>query len=382
MSGESRQAGEPIKVPVIDLAEVGAGGGSIAWVDLGGFLQVGPHSAGADPGPACYGFGGTEPTVTNADVVLGYLDPGYFLGGRMKIYPEKGREAIKSKVADKLGIDVVAAAKGVYDLVNARMGSAIRVVTVRRGVDPRELTAVAFGGAGPVHILKVAEQFDIPTVIVPLSPGVRSAFGLLVADRAYEYITTRLLDCKKAKVKEVAGIIEAMESEARDGLRREGMRDEDIVLQRFVDVRFIHQRQEVAAPVPPGPVTQATIEAAENAFRQAYADFLKLRPTDPCQFVNFRVRAVGLVAKPSVRQEPVGDGDLARATKGSRQAYFQEAGGFVETPVYDRIRLRNGDWIAGPAVVEEPDSTTICPPRYEIKVDRFLNLSVGKPAIP
>ncbi len=378
MSGGTRKGGEPVKVPVLDLAEVGAGGGSIAWVDSAGFLHVGPHSAGAAPGPACYGFGGEQPTVTDADVVLGYLDPDYFLGGKMRIFPDRSEEAIARNIAAPLGLGVVEAAKGIYDLINAKMGSAIRVVTVRRGVDPREFAAVAFGGAGPAHIVKVVEQFQIPLVIVPISPGVKSAFGLLVSDMAYDYITTRMMNCADADIAEISRIIAAMEDEARAEMHAAGLSGESVVLQRFFDMRFVHQRHEMAVPIPGGPITGDMIGAADQGFRRMYSDMFGVRPADPCQMVNFRVRAVGMVPKARTPIAPAGDGNADRALKKHRKAYFPDGGGFVDTPVYDRANLRNGDSIIGPVIVEEPDSTTICPPEYSITVDPFLNLLISR----
>jgi N-methylhydantoinase A len=378
MSGGSRKGGEPVKIPVIDLAEVGAGGGSIAWVDSAGFLHVGPESAGADPGPACYGFGGERPTVTDADIVLGYFDPEYFLGGRMQIFPEKSHEAIARHVAAPLGLSVVEAAQGIYDLINAKMGSAIRVVSVRRGVDPREFAAVAFGGAGPAHIIKVAEEFQIPLVIVPVSPGVKSAFGLLVSDLAYDYITTQPMNCQTADPAEIARIIGTMEDQARADLKTAAVSDEAILLQRYFDMRFVHQRHEMPVSIPGGPVTNATITAADQGFRGIYKDTFGVEPGDPCQIVNFRIRAVGTVPKAQTLKHEAGNGDAERALKKTRRAYFQQAGGFVGTPVYDRGKLKNGDKIPGPAMVEEPDSTTICPPGYMIEVDSFLSLLITR----
>ncbi len=212
MSAEVRASGEPIKIPVIDLAEVGAGGGSIAWIDPGGLLQVGPLSAGAAPGPACYGLGGTQPTVTDANVVLGYLNPDYFLGGKMKIYPERSHEAIARNIGQRLNLDPVLAAHGIYQLANIHMGGAVRLITVSRGIDPREYAVMAFGGAGPIHIVKVAEQFNIPTVIVPPSPGVASAFGLLMSDLAHDNVTTHIVQCKDAKAEDLRRIFHSLEN--------------------------------------------------------------------------------------------------------------------------------------------------------------------------
>jgi N-methylhydantoinase A len=376
-SSGARDAGEPIKVPVVDLAEVGAGGGSIARVDAGGFLQVGPRSAGASPGPACYGFGGTQPTVTDANVVLGYLDPGYFLGGRMEIHPELSHRAI-GELGAQLGLDTVTVAKGIYDLANTHMASAIRVVTLQRGIDPREYAITAFGGAGPLHVVKVAEQFDIPTVIVPLSPGVKSAFGLLVSDLAYDYVATTIMPAAAADCAALDAAFARLKDHGHSDLAVEGEFGVGAQMQRSLDLRFANQALDIAIPMPNAPVTADAIRQAEARFRQLYFDLCGMRPTDPCQIVNCRLRAVGMVTKPNLPTVPGGDGNAARALKPSRKAYFTEAGGFTETAVYDRVRLLPGDVVLGPAIFEEPDSTTVCPPGYAARVDAHLNLIIAR----
>ena len=295
-----RSTGSPIKIPVIDLAEVGAGGGSIAWVDSGGVPQVGPHSAGASPGPACYGFGGVEPTVTDANVVLGYFDPAYFLGGKMKIYPEASREAI-AKVAEKLKLDITAAADGIYKIVNTHMGSAVRMVTVQRGIDPRQSVVVAFGGAGPAHIVKVAEQFEIPKVIVPPSPGLKSALGLLVSDLTDDRIVTRTMDIDGADIVMLNGLFDELEQGARASLRNEGLADKDIAIQRLIDLRFRHQMHEMPVPIAPGVITPETMKTVEARFRKLYAEAYSVESNDPAQIVNIRLHAVGHVPQPELR---------------------------------------------------------------------------------
>ncbi len=377
LSSGMRAGGYPIKTPVIDLAEVGAGGGSIAWVDAGGALQVGPMSAGATPGPACYGFGGEQPTVTDANLILGYLDPDYFLGGQMPIYPERSLAAI-APLAKRLGLDPVAVARGIYEIANTHMGSAVRVVTIQRGIDPREFAVMAFGGAGPVHAAKVAEEFEIPNVIVPLSPGVASAMGLLVSDVAEDYVSTLLMDSASADVERIRRMFDDLEARGRGALRAQGVADSQMVIQRFIDVRFKHQSHELAVPIPNGLVNDATISAAESGFRTLYNEMYGVLPNDPCQFVNFRVRASGIVPKPELSRLARGDGDCRRALKGTRRAYFGEAQDFVETRVYDRPRLLPADTVAGPAIIEEPDSSTVCPPGYVARVDEYLNLHLAK----
>jgi N-methylhydantoinase A len=377
LSAGTRAGGHPIKIPVIDLAEVGAGGGSIAWVDAGGALQVGPLSAGAAPGPACYGFGGEQPSVTDANLLLGYLDPNYFLGGRMRIYPERSMAAIKP-LAQRVGMDPIETAKGIYEIANTHMGSAVRVVTIQRGVDPREYAVMAFGGAGPVHAVKVAEQFEIPNVIVPLSPGLVSAFGLLVSDMAEDYVATLLMDSGAADTARIQRLLEQLGHNARAALRAQGVAESNITVQRLIDVRFKHQSHELSVPIPDGSIDAAMVSAAEEGFRNLYHELYGVQPNDPCQFVNFRVRATGIVAKPELSKAPPGDGNPRRALKGSRPAYFAEAGGFVAVKVYDRSRLQPDDVVPGPAIMEEPDSTTLCPPGYTVRVDEYLNLHINK----
>jgi N-methylhydantoinase A len=377
VSSGARSSGEPIKMPVIDLVEVGAGGGSIAAIDSGGFLQVGPHSAGAAPGPACYGFGGTQATVTDANVALGYLNPDYFLGGRMRIYPDRSEAAIGA-IAQRLKLTPVQVAHGIYDLANTRMGSALRLITVQRGIDPREYALVAFGGAGPIHVVRVAEQFRIPTIIIPPSPGVASAFGLLVSDVAYDFVTTQIMPATADNVPRIREIFAALERSGREALHGEGIEDRDIVLQRTVEVRFVHQQHDLPITIPNEEVTGQTVKDAEERFRSRYFELYRVRTEDPCRFVNFGVRATGIVPKPQLPKMAAGDGNAARALKGSRKAYFADQRGFVECQVYDRRKLQNGDRLAGPAILEEPDSTTICPSGYAISVDPLLNLLIKK----
>ena len=274
-------------------------------------------------------------------------------------------------------MSVIAAAEGIYELANTHMGSAIRIVTLQRGIDPREYAITAFGGAGPIHVVKVAEQFDIPTVIVPPSPGVKSAFGLLVSDLTYDYVATAIMPVPAADLGELNKTLAQLEAAGRHDLRNEGP-ETAIEIERALGIRFANQMLDLAVPIPPGVVTAETLGQAERDFRKMYFDICGMRPADPCQLMNCRVRAVGVVPKPQIPMMPNGDGKPARARKVSRQAYFGEARGFVETQVYDRTALLHGDRIDGPAILEEPDSTTICPPGYAIEVDAYLNLLIRK----
>lgn len=373
LSGAGR-AGEPLRIPVIDLVEVGAGGGSIAWVDRGGLLQIGPRSAGANPGPACYALGGVEPTVTDADVVLGYIGTEAVLGGGLSIDGKLSHQAIASRIGGPLDLSVTEAACAIHDLVNAKMGSAIRMVTIRRGVDPRDFCAVGFGGAGPAHIVRVAQHFGIPAVIIPPSPGVRSAFGLLVSDLTFDYIRTRLMTVPAADSATIESIFGDMETEGRQALRAAGQSDGAIQFQRTVGVRLLHQRHEIGVQVSAAGSGAEVIAEADAGFRQEYERLFGIRPTDPCQLVNFRLRASGAPVKPDISSHPVRANAAHHALTGTRPAYFEEHGDYVDTPVYDRLRLGAGDSFAGPALVDEIDATTVCPPGYAVEVDRYLNM--------
>ncbi len=368
------QTGLPVKIPVIDLAEVGAGGGSIASVDAGGALSVGPRSAGSEPGPACYGRGGELPTVTDADVVLGYLDPGFLLGGRMRIEPARSEAAIREHVARPLGLDVDAAAAGIHEIANASMASAIRIVTVERGVDPRELSMVAFGGAGPVHAVRVASEYEIPAVIVPPRPGVSSALGLLVSDATADELRTRILDGDAVQPAGLDAIFAGLESRARARLQKEGIDAGAIELQRSAELRFRFQAHTLPVPVPARRLTPADIERAAGAFRDAYAGLYGVRPADPVQWVGYRVRATGRLGRYELRPQP-------RHTRGeprpaARRAHFAELGGYVDTPVYARDELAPGFRCEGPAIVEEPTSTCVIPPGHAATVDAFGSLVI------
>ena len=380
-SGGSRDQGEPIKIPVIDLAEVGAGGGSIAWIDAGGFLQLGPQSAGADPGPACYGLGGTAATVTDANLFLGYLDPDYFLGGRMEIFPKHSARVL-GELALHLGLDVKQVAIGVRKLANVHMASAIRLVTLQRGIDPRECAIAASGGAGPLHVTDIADHFGIRTVIVPPSPGVRSALGLLVSDLAYDRVMMAQAEIETADCAAIERLYRQMEDETRSDLVRDGIAPEDISVERSAGLRFTSQALELDVPVPSGTVTPEILGGIEAAFRQRYFEGSGLHPSEGCVLVKCKLRAVGRVPQPAIRQHAIRDGDGSAAIKAARPAFFEEISRFRETPIYDRARLVSGDRFTGPAIVEEPDSTTIVPPGHAVAVDSYHNLLIERLAPP
>ncbi len=370
-SAQGRGSGEPIRLPIIDLAEVGAGGGSIASLDVGGFLRVGPESAGASPGPACYGLGGDHPTVTDANLVLGYLDPTFFLGGRMKLDMDRARAAIYAHVAQPLSVDDVEAAWRIHALANASMGAAVRMVTVHRGVDPRNAVLVAFGGAGPLHAIRVAEEFGIPTILVPPLPGVRSAFGLLQSDVSYDFIKTARTPTENPDLDVLNDAFASLEQRAATEATSEKLQ-----LQRSLEIRFTHQSLRLRIKVPSGTITAQMVNDAEAQFRLEYFRMCAINSSDSCQIMNCWVEAVAVVAKPSLSQTDAGDCKPARALKGTRRAYFRETRGYTATDVYDRAGLLPGDELSGPALIEELESTTVLPPGYALRVDEHLNLLI------
>jgi N-methylhydantoinase A len=359
--------GHPIRVPVIDLAEVSAGGGSIAWIDPGGVLRVGPESAGAEPGPVCYGHGGARPTVTDADLVLGYLDPVALLGGALPVDLGRARAALEREIAKPLGLGVVEAAAGIVDVVNAGMAGALRIVSVERGHDPREFTLVAFGGAGPVHAARLAEELEIPRVLVPPIPGGFSALGLVATDVRRDYVRTFYAPLATAAPGDVAAAFAAMEREACDMLRRAGVPEARWELARAADCRYPRQAYELTVPVAAGPVEATTLQGLARHFHERHrATYGHASPEEPVQCVNLRVSAVGRLAPLDVRHPA--PTIAAAPPPRSRQAYFKETG-VVRCEVVARDALGPGPARPGPLIVESPDTTVVVPPAWRLSVE-------------
>jgi N-methylhydantoinase A len=359
--------GHPIRVPVIDLAEVSAGGGSVAWIDPGGVLRVGPESAGAEPGPVCYGQGGTRPTVTDADLVLGYLNPVALLGGALPVDRGRARAAIEREIAKPLGLGVVEAAAGIVDVVNAGMAGALRIVSVERGHDPREFTLVAFGGAGPVHAARLAEELDIPRVLVPPIPGGFSALGLVATDVRRDYVRTFYAPLAGAAPGEVAAAFAAMEVEARAMLERAGVPATRWELTRAADCRYPRQAYELTVPVAAGPVDGATLQRLARDFHERHrTTYGHASPAEAVQCVNLRLSAVGRLTPLDVSRSVSGSAPAAGLP--SREAYFTEIG-VVQCPVVAREALAPGDDRSGPLIVESADTTVVVPPTWRLSVE-------------
>lgn len=359
--------GHPIRVPVIDLAEVSAGGGSIAWVDPGGALKVGPHSAGADPGPAAYGAGGTHPTVTDANVVLGLLDREALLDGALKIDLAAAERAVTDHVASRFGLTAAEAAARVIEVVNSNMAQALRIVSVERGHDPREFSLIAFGGAGPVHAVALAEELSIPEVIIPPAPGAFSALGLVATDLKRDYSRTLYADLGSVDASRVADAFAAMESAGAAMLEAARVPPERQALLRQADVRYRRQAYELTIPVADGPITRASMDALAEQFHTRHAQtYGHANRNEPVQLVNLRLTALGRLPDLKLRQQT----DPGRARLRHRSVWFPSTG-FVDTPIHWRDGLMPSAEIVGPAVIEALDSTTVLPPGWKARVDEL-----------
>ena len=368
-----RGSGLAVNVPVFDLLEIGTGGGSIARVDALGLLKVGPRSAGASPGPACYGLGGTEPTVTDADVALGYLDPGYFLGGTMRLHPERALDAIAGRVAGRLeGVDALEAAWGIHDLANEDMASAARLHLAERGEDAGAMTMVAYGGAGPVHAYGLARKLGLRRLIVPPAAGVMSALGMLVEDLAIDRVRTHRGPLADVDAGALEAIFEAMRAEAAALLRTVPA---SLAVERIGDLRYRGQGYDVRVPLGDGAVDAGSMRRRfEDEYRQRYG---RVHEDVPIELVNLRIVARRPAARPfePARLAPATDG-VETARKGTRRAWFGRAAGHVDVPVFDRYRLRAGHSHRGAAFVEERETTTLVGPGGGFEVNEYGMLVV------
>jgi len=375
---EASLEGAPIRIPVIDINAIGAGGGSIAWIDEGGALRVGPRSAEAVPGPACYARGGTEPTVTDANLVLGRLGADSRLGGELALDPEAAARAVADKIAGPLGLDLVAAASGILRVANATMTRGVRVVSVERGHDPRRLTLVPFGGAGPMHGSPLARDLGIPRLLVPPAPGILCALGMLVADLRHDLVQTHLAPHVRLTLAEAAGIFDPMLAEARRLLSDDRVPEDRWRIEMRLEMRYIGQSYELPIPLP--ALAEADLAAVAPAFHAEHARrFGHSDPQAPIEAVSFGVTATGLIDTPELPRPLDGRAAPPDGTRrGSRRAYFETArgGDWVECPVWQREGLLAGSEISGPALIEEISATTVLYPGDRARVDAVGSLVV------
>ncbi len=366
--------GYPVRFPMMDVHSVGAGGGSIAWVDSGGFLHVGPQSAGASPGPACYDMGGDEPTVTDANVVLGRLPPDALLGGRMAIRADLAEKVIADKVAKPMGLGLEEAAQGMLTILNENMIQAIRVISVEQGFDPRSFTLVAFGGAGPLLAASLARELGMSKMMVPSGPGLLCALGLLVADVRSDFSLTRMMNVDTSGPKDLNIVFAEVEAEATAWFDREQVDADKRRIERAIDMRYVGQSHELTVAVTGDKFTVNNLSTLLPAFREEHERVYGYAPDAPIQLVTYRVTArAGVTSPPSIGERGTA-ASLEAAVTGSRQTYFAESGGFVDCPVYDRDLVPPGAQIGGPAILEQMDTTTVVSPGQVADADNEGNL--------
>jgi len=372
-------SGLTIQVPVVDLMEIGAGGGSIARMSRLGTLQVGPDSAGAEPGPICYGRGGTEPTVTDADLLLGYLDADYFLGGAMRLDAQAARRGVEARVAQPLGVTFVQAVWGIHDLINEMMAAAAKTHIAERGGNPQAVTVAAFGGAGPVHAYGLARKLGAPRLMVPPNAGVGSALGFFTAPRAFDLVRSHKAPVQSADFAECEALFRDMQAEGERTLRKAGAQGA-IEFARSVDARFIGQGSETNLPIPECEFTTLTPAEVRRRFDETYRRLYgRTYPESPVEFVSFRVRASLPVRLLELPRLPNRNGRAPDAVKGERQAYSDLAHDFIPFAVYDRYQLCPGAQFSGPAIVEERESTVIIGEAARASVDEFGFLWIEMP---
>jgi len=372
--GEGAIGPYPVRTPMVDVNTIGAGGGSIAWIDAAGGLRVGPRSAGAEPGPACYGRGGDEATVTDASVVLGYLNPARFAGGAMALDAPAAERAVAA-IGQRLGVDRVAAAAGIHRVVNARMADQIRLVTIKRGYDPRQFALVVLGGAGPVHGAALAAEMGMAEVLVPEAPGVLAAFGLLSAAIEHHHARTQQSRTDAADLPDVNDCLADLDAAGRARMREEGVPAREVRVAYAADMRYVGQAYELEVPIEV-PLTRERVAEIVAAFHATHERIYGYaRPQQLVEFVNFRAVHTYPLPRPVVRPAARASGTLADARLGERRAYFD---GYVPTTLYERARLPLGARLTGPAIVEQDDTTTVIPPGVTALVDEAGNLRLWR----
>jgi N-methylhydantoinase A len=364
----------PLKIPIIDINTIGAGGGSIASVTAPSRLEVGPRSAGAEPGPVCYGRGGEEPTVTDANLLLGRIPPS-LLGGEIPLDLQAARQAVQGRIARPLGLGLEEAAAGIIEIVNNNMARAIRTVSIGRGHDPRQFVLVAFGGAGPMHACGLAEVLDIPAIVIPPTPGVLSTHGLLSTDLKNDYVQTCYEEGPLFDLQRIGAVYTDLEQHALAWLRSEEVPVEAQRLLRSADLRYAHQSFELTCPLPDGDLSPALIQRLIEAFHREHRRLYSYDlPHAPVELVNLRVTALGLLPKLRAQALSGAVSERAGVPDGVRPVYFDHMTGFVDTPCYVRQRLGPGLTIDGPAIVDQDDTTTVIYPNFRGCVDAAGNL--------
>ncbi len=361
-----------VATPMIDIHSIGAGGGSIAWIDDGGALRVGPRSAGATPGPACYGRGGREPTVTDANLILGYLNPDFFVGGELRLDAAAARAAVRERIAEPLGLSVEAAASGIFRIVNSAMNNAIRYVSVARGRDPRDYALMAFGGAGPVHMGIQAKDLGIKTILVPKNAGVFCALGALISNFKISKVRSFITRADRVDLEQLNDVFAGMEGEA-DRLLGDRGRLMETATQRAMDMRYVGQTHEVTVPIRSRTkrVTELNLAATIQDFHNLHEKLYSFkRPEQRVEILSLRSDLIGVREAVKFRSHPFESEDASHALKGTRPVEF-EGQGYIDTRVYDGPSVRAGNLISGPAIIEEPATTIVIYPGQEAMLDHY-----------
>jgi N-methylhydantoinase A len=367
----------PISLPMLDIHTVSAGGGTIARLDAVGGLQVGPDSAGADPGPVCYDRGGENITITDANMVIGVLDPDHFLGGRMKLNKQKAEQLLQEKIAKPLGLGMLEAANGVLNIIDVKMEEAIKAVSSQRGYDIRDFTLVAFGGGGPMHAGRMARDLGIPTVLIPLTPGVHSALGLLMSDVKHDYVRSKLAGLEELDLNEVNGLFAQLVDQARADLHSEGFHDGEIKLEPYLDLRYAGQGYELTVPCPMPPLTKHDLILMRERFDTVHEQNSGHKAeTEPVELVSLRLISLGLVPQAKLSPGKITGKKVEAAKTGDRKVFFGKEHGLLNTQIYNRDLLEPEHRISGPAIVEQLDTTTVIQPEQEATVDSYRNLIV------
>ncbi len=366
-------------LPMLNVVTIGAGGGSIGWIDESGLLRMGPQSAGSKPGPACYDLGGTEPTCTDADLVLGYLEPGYFAGGRIKLDKAKAEKAISEKIANPLNYDLATAAAGMYNIINVNMAAAVREVAVKEGSDPRDFPMVVAGGAGPNHSCKIAAELEIPLMIIPRESSIFCAAGMLMSDLQHDYVKSYITRLDQADGKQFLKLFAEMENEGRRVLSSEGISPDKISSVYSLDLRYMGQYHEVKVEIPAADIKNCNWDKIAQTFHpihnRLYGYSLEDEKT-PVELINLRLNCIGKTEKPVFSQRHFAGENPDRAFKKYRQAFIPNENIFKEIPVFDALKLEFGNKLQGPAILEQVNTTAFITPDYSVMVDKYGSYTV------
>jgi N-methylhydantoinase A len=361
-----------IALPMLDIVTIGAGGGSIGWIDAGGLLRMGPQSAGADPGPACYGLGGELPTCTDADLILGYLDPDSFAGGKLALNTELARRAVREHVADPLGVDVEQAAAGMYRVINTNMAYGVREITIKRGLDPREFPIVVAGGAGPIHACMIAQELDIPKMVIPASASILCAVGMLMSDLQHDYVHSYVTPIDSFDPDRLKGLVRDMISRGEEQLALEGVPEDRRDHQVYLDLRYLKQYHEVTIPVSIDHIEAGDVDSFGTVFHNEHNrlyGYDLVEEGTGLELINVRVRSLGRTDKPELEKVSEGGVDPGGSLRSRRRAFVPERVEFAEIPVYDGHTLRSGNRIDGPALIERVTTTILITDDYTARID-------------